>query len=371
MGKCLADKGIFIHYFSPLRLMELRLMDEWVLHWAGKWSLLSCSYFGEQYTKTVKEFLGVCLDSTIFISKKGFSVAYFKKVDVTRFGKALATQIIADEKKVGVWCTALKKETDNVISAIEACKGRDISFEMYNKVWEALQSYSAPHIGVKKVVDYLPPELLEKHLPQLSEARVYAEKVYTESEVFMLEIADKISNRSGIKRELILCMAKDEFTEYLKEEVFPESEVLEERFARGGLVFEKGIYKMFSGDAVCEYEDIVNKGVGGSELSGSIAFPGKVVGRCKIILDPFAENDFEKGDILVTGMTRPEFLPLMEKASAIVTDAGGVLCHAAITAREMKIPCIVGTEKATTFFENSENIEVDAGRGIVRKVRKG
>ena len=63
-----------------------------------------------------------------------------------------------------------------------------------------------------------------------------------------------------------------------------------------------------------------------------------------MIFDPEKRSDFKEGDILVTGMTRPEFVPLMEKAAAFVTDAGGMLSHAAITAREMKKPCIVGTE---------------------------
>ena len=75
------------------------------------------------------------------------------------------------------------------------------------------------------------------------------------------------------------------------------------------------------------------------------------------------------GDILVTGMTRPEFLPLFRKAAAVVTDAGGMLSHAAITAREMRKPCIVGTEIATKVLKNGDIIEVDANKGAVKIIK--
>ena len=75
------------------------------------------------------------------------------------------------------------------------------------------------------------------------------------------------------------------------------------------------------------------------------------------------------GDILVSKMTRPEFLPVMKKAAAIVTDEGGITCHAAIVAREMKKPCIIGTQIATHVLKDGDWVEVDATKGIVRKVQ--
>ncbi|MDO8581302.1 MAG: PEP-utilizing enzyme, partial [bacterium] len=64
----------------------------------------------------------------------------------------------------------------------------------------------------------------------------------------------------------------------------------------------------------------------------------------------------------------PEFLSLMVKAGAIVTDAGGILSHAAITARELKKPCVIGTKIATKVFKDGDRVEVDAERGIIKKV---
>ena len=67
-------------------------------------------------------------------------------------------------------------------------------------------------------------------------------------------------------------------------------------------------------------------------------------------------------------MTRPEFLPLMKKAAAFITDEGGIASHAAIVARELRLPCIVGTKIATKTFKDGDIIEVDANKGIIKKI---
>jgi pyruvate,water dikinase len=65
-------------------------------------------------------------------------------------------------------------------------------------------------------------------------------------------------------------------------------------------------------------------------------------------------------------MTRPDYLPAMQKASAFVTDEGGITCHAAIIAREMKKPCIIGTKIASKIIKDGDMVEVDADKGVVR-----
>ena len=74
----------------------------------------------------------------------------------------------------------------------------------------------------------------------------------------------------------------------------------------------------------------------------------------------------KNGDILVSPMTTPNFVPAMKLAAAIVTDEGGVMCHAAIVAREMKKPCIIGTKIATKVLKDGDIVEVDADKGVVK-----
>jgi phosphoenolpyruvate synthase/pyruvate phosphate dikinase len=104
-----------------------------------------------------------------------------------------------------------------------------------------------------------------------------------------------------------------------------------------------------------------------SEFKGISASPGRVITKVNLVLDAFTDDKkFINKNVLVTSMTNVDFLPIMSKASAIVTDEGGLLCHAAIVSRELGIPCIVGTKIATKVLKNGMRVEVDADKGIVR-----
>jgi phosphoenolpyruvate synthase/pyruvate phosphate dikinase len=102
------------------------------------------------------------------------------------------------------------------------------------------------------------------------------------------------------------------------------------------------------------------------EIKGQTGSPGTIRGIVKIVLNASKSEKFEDGDILVTGMTRPEFVSLMKRSSAVITDEGGITCHAAIVSRELKIPCVIGTKIATRKLKDGDMVEVDATNGIVR-----
>ena len=104
-------------------------------------------------------------------------------------------------------------------------------------------------------------------------------------------------------------------------------------------------------------------------VKGLPASPGKVSGRVHVILDPSRIDEFKEGEILVTEMTAPDWVPAMKKAKAIVTDSGGMTCHASIVSRELGIPCIVGTksrgEAATVTIPDGIDVTIDATHGVV------
>ncbi len=102
-------------------------------------------------------------------------------------------------------------------------------------------------------------------------------------------------------------------------------------------------------------------------LKGIPASPGIGTGRVKIILGPEDFSKFEEGDVLVAKMTNPDYEPLMAKASAIVTDEGGINSHAAIVARELGKPAVVGTKEATKKLKDGMLITVDGTHGVVYK----
>lgn len=103
-------------------------------------------------------------------------------------------------------------------------------------------------------------------------------------------------------------------------------------------------------------------------ITGQIGSRGVVEGVVRIVFDPEKADNFTEGDILVTGMTRPEFVPLMGRASAVITDEGGVTCHAAIISREMRMPCIIGTKIGTMVLRDGERVRVDAENGCVYRL---
>jgi pyruvate,water dikinase len=110
-------------------------------------------------------------------------------------------------------------------------------------------------------------------------------------------------------------------------------------------------------------------------LTGSIAYKGVVRGRVRVINahtknQTEAGENMQEGEILVTGMTRPHLIHAIKKAGAIVTDEGGITCHAAIVARELKKPCIIGTKIATQVLRDGDLVEVDADNGVVRVLER-
>ncbi len=106
-----------------------------------------------------------------------------------------------------------------------------------------------------------------------------------------------------------------------------------------------------------------------TEFKGDIACKGKVTGCVRLILKSEDMVRFKDGEVLVSYMTMPAFMPVMHKAAAFITDEGGITSHAAIVARELKKPCIIGTKIATKVLKDGDMVEVDAENGIVKIIK--
>jgi len=122
----------------------------------------------------------------------------------------------------------------------------------------------------------------------------------------------------------------------------------------------------------------IEMGINKKQLTaqGETAHPGHAIGSCRIVETKDISqvlNDlkrFKKGDILVTHMTQPNMMPIARKAAAIIADEGGITSHAAIIARELGVPCIVGAKNATQIFKDGDLVKVDAEKGIIKKLNK-
>jgi len=108
-----------------------------------------------------------------------------------------------------------------------------------------------------------------------------------------------------------------------------------------------------------------------SKITGIIASKGSgfARGKVRIIFNPKRVSRFEKGDILVAPMTSPEYIFVIKKSAAVITDEGGLTSHAAIISRELGLPCLVGTKIATKVLKDGDLVEVDANKGAVKIIK--
>lgn len=130
-------------------------------------------------------------------------------------------------------------------------------------------------------------------------------------------------------------------------------------------------YRVFEGAQLRRYvreTDFIPKIKSLRTITGTPASSGYATGRVRLVIDAHHPGTFLKGDILVTNNTTPEFVPLMKKAGAIVTDQGGITTHAAIVSRELGIPCVIGTKIGTRVLKTGDKVNVDAHAGIVTRV---
>ncbi len=106
-------------------------------------------------------------------------------------------------------------------------------------------------------------------------------------------------------------------------------------------------------------------------IKGRAANLGKVQGIAKLIFTTADLKKVKKSDILVSPMTTVNFMPAIKKAAGIITDEGGIACHAAIVARELKKPCLIATKTATQFFQDGDLVALEADKGWAKLIKRG
>lgn len=149
----------------------------------------------------------------------------------------------------------------------------------------------------------------------------------------------------------------------------PNEKILKQRFKNCIMIINKKpkITKIENfANVNPKYKFIFPKIIDSNFLKGQAASPGQATGNVRIIKRKNQISTLLPGEILVSPMTTPDFIPAMKKAAAIITDEGGITCHAAIVSRELKKPCIIGTKFATQILKDGNYVEVNATNGIIK-----
>jgi len=341
----------------------------WIQRWAGSYTFISCAYWGHQYFQSLQPILGVRFDHTLFLHERGVVAFYLDQDEFRDLGEHLSERTRQHPDLGRQWLEIVKENTDSLMGIMGELKGAIPTWEQYRQFLQYFDRHLPYHVYMKEAIDHIVPAVLKPLLPLFEDARRYSEPVYSETERFFRSVMQAIAIKESRNADTLTCLTQPEFEAYLQHGTLVDEAELAARFNGSVLWFDNGQLTILPATDLDAIRAAINQsntddtGV----IRGTVAQPGSAYGTVRVVLDPYKVGEFNAGDVLVTGMTRPEFLPLMKKAAAIVTDAGGVLSHAAITARELQIPCVIGTELATRMLKDGDRVLVDATAGIIRK----
>jgi phosphoenolpyruvate synthase/pyruvate phosphate dikinase len=199
----------------------------------------------------------------------------------------------------------------------------------------------------------------------------YKKEIYTQIHFYAEKILRETGKRLGVKRELVQYYLPQEIDLALRTGKIVDKKILEAR--------QKHCYvRWFDNDieAIIENPDelmdkyLLKEEKVTGKFDGIIASAGRYTGKVKVLHSANEIDKVKQGDILVASMTSPDYVPAMRRAGAIITDEGGVMCHAAIVSRELGIPCVVGTKSATKILKDGDEVEVNANHNSVKIIRK-
>ena len=338
----------------------------WLKSWEGKFFPILVTMGVPGYFEAMQEAIGWRLKHFLFTHHTGICTGYWVEEELEEFGRYLAKKAEHNPEIIVQWANRLKKETDYCNNLMKKQPTYFLNSKKFAELRRADEIFSLYQIIVREVINYLPDKLLDKYSSKLEDARRYCEKTFFEFNDLIVAICGLVAQESKYDIKFIVCLTAEELEQYLKDKSLPNKHILEERYLCFG-AHQDLISQLLSASDVDKIEKSLVK-TNGNQITGKTAYPGIVKGRVRVIKDFSRVMDFVAGDILVTGMTDPNYLPIMRKASAIITDAGGALSHAAIVSREFKIPCIVGTKTATHFLKTGDLIEVNATEGTVKVV---
>ncbi len=208
----------------------------------------------------------------------------------------------------------------------------------------------------------------KKEQKQLSNLRFESKKVSTKFWKYIgRDIIPAIVKKGVVKSSNILLYSFDELMDLPKK---PNDKIMDHRKKGWGIIKINKKRRLMSDKELKYYLDLIKQEqkLKNKELFGLAVHKGEVIGEVKVVKskDMNKNKIFDlKNKILVTEMTKPEIVPFLKGCLGIITDEGGMLCHASIVAREFNLPCIVGTKNATKVLKDGQKVKLDANNGKI------
>lgn len=288
----------------------------------------------------------------------------------------------------------IQKDIDMVVRAIQDDK---ILFEEIHKhiktyEWIEVINFRDSRFSIERLLEQISDyeEGIQDEVPQyitseyfsylltcaskISYNRQIAAERFSEYTALLIPFLYKTSELLGVSYKDMLNLVPEEIIEKLERPSINISERINKRAHNNWIVFEQPDGELVVIDDGEKVQEIASHFIetadkSSSLIKGQVGNKGIAQGRVKVIFNTDDFYKMEDGDVLVTTMTTPDFVVLMQKSSAIVTDIGGLLSHASIVSREMGKPCVIGTKVATQILKDGDMVEVDADEGIVRIIK--
>ncbi len=296
----------------------------------------------------------------IFFHYDGTRVNFYHRLDDFQHFKATITPKLIEDTRL---FNQLNRDFQTAITRLRSLQAH-LTCENLPEVFSLIGKAMAFYI-------FIVSDSFVAARPEAWESRHLSEGILYELDTQGEELMAEALAVAGQDRTLAHFLTLDEF---LSLDNLHERSVAARK--KGYIVANQEIITGMSFRQFCAKNDLDNpedtipeQSQAGQELKGAIAYKGLARGKVVIIRNRHDINKVEEGDILVAVMTTMTYLEAIKKAAALVTDEGGVTCHAAIIAREMKKPCIIGTKIATQVLCNGDLVEVDATAGSVRRLR--
>lgn len=322
-------------------------------------SFLSCSIFTDTHQFSFRKFFNFSGFSIIywFVRPDGNVVFYRSWKEYDLFAEKVGRKYLQDFKFARRTADTLIRMSDDIENFIKKndtlekfLAKKKYFITLYRDFFAFHQAAFWPLEYLSKNKDSLNKKKIDKIAEVLGRAYRYNEMVVPDVEKYFskLKIADLLPKEiSSLKKRI----TKNRSILLLNKKIYILS-VLEAKKINQALARKRN-----------KYEKQIK------DLKGFGAYPGRAVGKVEVINNYKDFKNLRSGNILVTAQTRPQYNFFLKKVKAIITDEGGLLCHAAILAREFKIPAIVGTKIATKVLRDGMTVEVDANKGIIKIIK--
>ncbi len=338
--------------------------------------------FQQLFRPETIEFLGAKVEEWISVVKNGEFYHVQRTGERDNLSKGFLGRISHGELTFEKLEEEYQKLDENMVK-FEALMERPISAydrEMIlelHRIYQEVIALAVMGADSADFVNELPEEMRPRYLKWITKVRRRAEILYKDGEMKLMPRYLEWLARTHLadySAEQLSYLFYEEMQNYIKKGAsLPSRKELNERqkslYVRQYPVDQ---YQLLSGRAA---EEVFHKmGIFKqrddlrdlAEFKGQTAYQGKAKGHVRIVRSRYDMKYFEDDEVLVTTMTDPSYLPIMKRAAAFVTNEGGTLCHAAIVARELHKPCVIGTRFATHALHDGDYIEVDGLEGIVK-----